>query len=86
MIEASHFDSEYRNPRLARATWPTSRISSCRRPGACHVPRSTPTPSEMRDLAYSMIRVLDDDGDAVGPWDPEVDADALHRGLAGDGA
>ena len=36
---------------------------------------------EIRDLAYSIIRVLDKDGRAVGPWVPELDADALVRGL-----
>ncbi len=39
------------------------------------------TPSEMRDLAYSLIRVLDDDGAAVGEWAPEVGTDALFEGL-----
>jgi 2-oxoisovalerate dehydrogenase E1 component alpha subunit len=36
---------------------------------------------EMRELAYSLIRVLDEDGRAVGPWDPRVDAETLRRGL-----
>lgn len=36
---------------------------------------------ETRDLAYALIRVLDDDGQAVGPWDPKLDADTLRRGL-----
>jgi 2-oxoisovalerate dehydrogenase E1 component alpha subunit len=52
-------------------------------PAAGTVPRpdvDTP-PSEMRDLAYSLIRVLDDDGRAVGEWAPEVDSDALFEGL-----
>ena len=38
-------------------------------------------PSDMRDLAYSMIRVLDDDGSATGPWAPEIEPDALYQGL-----
>jgi 2-oxoisovalerate dehydrogenase E1 component alpha subunit len=38
-------------------------------------------PSEMRDLAYSLIRVLDDGGAAVGPWIPDADVGALHEGL-----
>ncbi len=38
-------------------------------------------PSEIRDLAYSMIRILDDHGVAVGPWNPDVGADALYQGL-----
>jgi 2-oxoisovalerate dehydrogenase E1 component alpha subunit len=35
----------------------------------------------MRDLAYTMIRVLDDHGSAVGAWNPEANADALRAGL-----
>ena len=52
-------------------------------PAAGSVPRpeTDTAPSEMRDLAYSLIRVLDDDGVAVGPWDPDVDVAALHDGL-----
>ena len=38
-------------------------------------------PFPMRDLAYALVRVLDDDGKAVGPWDPKLDADTLRRGL-----
>ena len=38
-------------------------------------------PYEIRDLADSMIRVLDGDGHAVGPWTPDIDAEALRRGL-----
>ncbi len=38
-------------------------------------------PAEIRDLAYTLVRVLDDDGAAVGPWVPEVSADELRRGL-----
>lgn len=32
-------------------------------------------------LASSLIRVLDDDGNAVGPWDPRLDRDTLRSGL-----
>ena len=35
----------------------------------------------MRDQAYSLIRVLDDNGNAVGPWNPKLDAETLRRGL-----
>ncbi len=40
----------------------------------------TPEP-EMRDLPFALIRVLDDDGNAVGPWDPKLDPETLRRGL-----
>jgi 2-oxoisovalerate dehydrogenase E1 component alpha subunit len=33
------------------------------------------------ELAYQLIRVLDDDGAAVGAWDPGLDPEALRRGL-----
>lgn len=33
------------------------------------------------DLAYSLIRVLDDKGRAVGPWNPRLDAETLRRAL-----
>jgi 2-oxoisovalerate dehydrogenase E1 component alpha subunit len=32
-----------------------------------------PPAAETRDLVYSLIRVLDEDGKAVGPWDPRLD-------------
>ncbi|HEV2079786.1 MAG TPA: 3-methyl-2-oxobutanoate dehydrogenase (2-methylpropanoyl-transferring) subunit alpha [Allosphingosinicella sp.] len=38
-------------------------------------------PAEIRDLAYTLVRVLDDDGQAVGPWDPRLDPDTLRRML-----
>ena len=36
-------------------------------------------PDELRDLADSMIRVLDGEGYAVVPWTPGIDAEALRR-------
>ena len=39
------------------------------------------TPAETSDLAYVLVRVLDDEGRAVGPWAPEVDAQLLLAGL-----
>lgn len=38
-------------------------------------------PVAMMDLAFRLIRVLDDEGRAVGPWNPRLDADTLRRGL-----
>lgn len=35
----------------------------------------------MRDLAYGLIRVLDETGAAVGPWAPGLDAETLRSGL-----
>ena len=36
---------------------------------------------DIRDLAYQLIRVLDDEGRASGPWNPAIDAGTLERGL-----
>jgi 2-oxoisovalerate dehydrogenase E1 component alpha subunit len=37
--------------------------------------------TEIRDLPYGLIRVLDSDGVAVGPWDRRLSPDLLRRGL-----
>lgn len=36
---------------------------------------------EMPDLAYGLVRVLDDEGKAAGPWDPKLDPDTLRKML-----
>jgi 2-oxoisovalerate dehydrogenase E1 component alpha subunit len=36
---------------------------------------------DIHDLAYSVIRVLNRQGEAVGPWRPGLDTDALKAGL-----
>ncbi|MGZ5277533.1 MAG: thiamine pyrophosphate-dependent enzyme [Caldimonas sp.] len=33
------------------------------------------------DLAYTLVRVLDGEGKAVGPWAPQIDAETLRRGM-----
>ena len=52
-------------------------------PPAGSVPRPdiTVSPDSIRDLPYTLIRVLDEDGKAVGPWDPRLDAEKLRRML-----
>jgi len=37
--------------------------------------------SETRDLALGLVRVLDHNHQAVGEWDPKLDADVLREGL-----
>ncbi len=37
--------------------------------------------AETHPLCYTLVRVLDEDGKAVGPWDPRLDADKLRRML-----
>src|SRR5437016_3131640 len=61
------------------------------RPDFSYVPRfpagavarpdiAAPAP-ETHPLAYQLIGVLDDEGAAVGEWDPHLDPDTLRRGL-----
>src|SRR3712207_2222138 len=49
--------------------------------GVAFRPEINAQAKDTHDLAYSLIRVLDDSGKAVGPWDPKLDADLLRRGL-----
>jgi 2-oxoisovalerate dehydrogenase E1 component alpha subunit len=49
--------------------------------GSVRRPEVDVEPTDIRDLAYSLIRVLDDDGKAVGAWNLDVNADDLRRGL-----
>ena len=44
-------------------------------------PDSADDARSFTDLAYAMVRVLDDDGRAVGPWNPKLSPDMLRRML-----
>ena len=52
-------------------------------PAAGATPRPDPAAPahELRDLPYGLVRVLDEAGDAVGPWKPELSPDTLRQGL-----
>jgi 2-oxoisovalerate dehydrogenase E1 component alpha subunit len=49
--------------------------------GAVRRPPVTAAPIDTTDLAYTLVRVLDDEGRAVGPWDPKVDPLLLRQGM-----
>jgi len=51
------------------------------RAGVAQRPPVDAKPSETSPLAYSLVRVLDDDGRAVGPWTPQLDVQVLRNGL-----
>jgi 2-oxoisovalerate dehydrogenase E1 component alpha subunit len=51
-------------------------------PGAVRRPPVDTSAQETIDLAYGLVRVLDDQGRAIGPWAPEADPALLRRGLA----
>jgi len=50
-------------------------------PGEIARPATSVDPAAIRDLPYGLIRVLDDKGEAVGPWNPGLAPSALRRGL-----
>ena len=58
-------------------------FSHVRVPRAGEVPRPDPAtpPEDMRDMAFSIIRVLNRKGEAVGPWAQPLDPDFLRQGL-----
>lgn len=49
--------------------------------GAARRPDSFADEADMRDMPFTLIRVLDDEGAAVGPWAPRIAADTLREGL-----
>lgn len=49
--------------------------------GATRRPEAAAAERDMRDLPYGLVRVLDEEGRAVGPWDPQMTPDALRTGL-----
>jgi 2-oxoisovalerate dehydrogenase E1 component alpha subunit len=61
----------------------TPDFSDVRVPEAGAVPRPPVdvAPDEIHDLAYSIIRVMNDKGEAVGPWAPTLADEALVKGL-----
>ncbi|MGI9424820.1 MAG: 3-methyl-2-oxobutanoate dehydrogenase (2-methylpropanoyl-transferring) subunit alpha [Hyphomicrobiaceae bacterium] len=51
------------------------------RAGTVRRPEIDEDPENMRDLAFTIIRVLNRDGEAVGPWAGTLTADELKEGL-----
>jgi 2-oxoisovalerate dehydrogenase E1 component alpha subunit len=51
------------------------------RAGEARRPPVQALPAETSDLAYTLVRVLDEDGRAVGPWAPKVEPELLRLGL-----
>jgi 2-oxoisovalerate dehydrogenase E1 component alpha subunit len=50
-------------------------------PGEARRPPIDAPAADFRDLAESLIRVLDDKGRAIGPWNPKLEPDRLRLGL-----
>ena len=54
---------------------------SLSQPGEVRRPDTSAPEDQLRDLPYALIRVLDGDGRAVGPWDPRLAPERLRQGL-----
>lgn len=61
----------------------TPDFSTLNIPPAGAQPRPDPSApaAQMRELAFGLVRVLDEEGRAQGPWDPKLDAETLKAGL-----
>ncbi|KQT31242.1 2-oxoisovalerate dehydrogenase [Sphingomonas sp. Leaf412] len=49
--------------------------------GAARRPDTAAPAREFTDLAYTLVRVLDEENRAVGPWDPKLSPDTMRRML-----
>jgi len=49
--------------------------------GSVRQPEISEAAAGFRDLAYTLVRVLDDDGQAVGPWHPRLEPERLRQML-----
>ncbi|PLC48705.1 3-methyl-2-oxobutanoate dehydrogenase (2-methylpropanoyl-transferring) subunit alpha [Pollutimonas subterranea] len=49
--------------------------------GAVRKPPLDTSATDTTDMAYTLVRVLDDDGNAVGPWSKVIDPQLLRKGL-----
>ncbi|MFT3978798.1 MAG: thiamine pyrophosphate-dependent enzyme, partial [Sphingomonas bacterium] len=49
--------------------------------GSVRRPDTHDDAADFTDLAYAMVRVLDEHGQAVGPWNPHLSPDRLRRML-----
>ena len=70
----------------ARGAGPATRSISAASsiPGGGQRRRARTSPraaAETHPLCFTLVRVLDDEGKAVGPWDPRLDPDTLRRML-----
>ena len=51
------------------------------RAGEARRPPVDVLPVDTSDLAYTLVRVLDEDDRAVGPWAPQIEPELLRLGL-----
>jgi 2-oxoisovalerate dehydrogenase E1 component alpha subunit len=68
-------------PKLRPGDLPDFSGLSLPQPGETPMPEVETPASAMRDLAFGLIRVLDSEGQAQGPWRPTIETERLVAGL-----
>jgi len=79
----SPYNSKLHIPKASSRPGETPDFSQLQIPDAGHTekPPIDTDAVAMQDLAYGLIRVLDDNGKAIGPWAPDLSAERLREGL-----
>jgi 2-oxoisovalerate dehydrogenase E1 component alpha subunit len=81
MTEAGKLSLHVPEPEVRPGDTPDFSNVKIPRAGSVARPETDVDPREIRDLAYSIIRVLNRDGEAVGPWAGSLTEDELLDGL-----
>jgi 2-oxoisovalerate dehydrogenase E1 component alpha subunit len=81
MPSAAHLSFHVPEPTVRPGGKPDFSRVGFARAGEARRPPIDVDPAEIRDLAYSLIRVLDDEGKPVGPWTASLSPEALRQGL-----
>src|ERR1700677_5158277 len=81
VIEPSPLSLHIPEPRFRPGEKPDFSDLRLSAPGEVRRPAVDAPAAEFRDLADSLIRVLDEGGQPVGPWDPRLEPDRLRQGL-----
>ncbi|MGQ3294798.1 MAG: thiamine pyrophosphate-dependent enzyme, partial [Shinella sp.] len=81
MNEVPHLSLHVPEPAVRPGGQPDFSTVKIAKAGAVPRPAVDVAPEEIRDLAYSIIRVLNRDGEAVGPWAGLLSDEDLLTGL-----
>jgi 2-oxoisovalerate dehydrogenase E1 component alpha subunit len=81
MVDTGHLSLHVPEPAVRPGGQPDFSNVKIARAGAVPRPEVDAAAEDIRDLAYSIIRVLNRDGEAVGPWAGLMSDDDLRTGL-----
>ncbi len=81
MVDTGHLSLHVPEPAVRPGGQPDFSNVKIARAGAVPRPNVDAAAEDIRDLAYSIIRVLSRDGEAVGPWADLLSDDDLRTGL-----